>query len=147
MPATAAVVNVNVAPTALFDTLRPTAVEAIPVNVGAVVLPLLVTLVTPVEPVNATVTPVVSVKLMFSMLLTFDKVTVEPATEPVMFNVSVPAPPFNVSPVVNVALAAVAVVLGALNVSLPPPPVKLFRSVVSGQVTSRDKYLIFKEFL
>ena len=125
--------KVKVAPTALFVTARPV-VAAILVNVVATVLLLLTTLVTPVAPNKDKVAPVVSKNLMVSILETLEAVTVDPATEPVMFRVSLPPAPFKVSGVLKVAAAAVAVRLAALKTSSPAPPVKRSEPVVSGQV-------------
>jgi hypothetical protein len=114
------------------------------VNVVAVVLALLVTLVTPLEPANATVTPVASFITIFSTADTLANETVEAATEPEILSVSTPAPPLIVSPVVIVALTAVLVALGAMNASLPAVPVKDSRLVVSGQVSTVISSLINK---
>jgi len=62
--------------------------------------------------------------LIVSIPETFEAATVEAATEPEMFRVSLPRPPSKVSVVLNVAFAAVAVAFPALNVSSPEPPVK-----------------------
>ena len=123
--------KLKVAPTPLFVTARPV-VAAILLNVVAAVLLLLSTRVTPAAPNKDRVAPVVSKNLMVSIPETLEVATVVPFAEPEMFRMSFPKPPTKVSGVLNVALAAVAVVLGALKISSPLPPVKLFESVVSG---------------
>ena len=146
-PDVAAAANVNVAPTALLITPRPIPAATL-VNVVAVVLFWLFTLVTPVAPNNDNVAPVVSKKLITSIPETFATATVEAACCPEMFNVSVPSPPTKVSVVLNVAPAAVAAGLPALNVSLPDPPVNAEPEsipVVSDQVQPKKIFIYIND--
>ena len=95
VPATAAVPKVNVAPTPVFCTPRPTLVEAMLLKVVAVVDAFEVTEVMPVEPSKEVVTPARSVILTRSMPDTLERATFEAI---VAFNVSVPFPPTSESP-------------------------------------------------
>lgn len=140
VPATAAVPKVNVAPTPEFCTPRPTLVDAMLVNVVAAVDAFEVTEVMLAEPSKEVVTPTTSVMLTCSIPDTLERATFAAI---VAFKVSVPFPPFSVSPEFRVWPAAVPAALPALNVSLPAvlvvprEPTKMPDAsipVVSGQV-------------
>lgn len=118
VPATAAVAKVNVAPTPVFCTPRPTLVEAMLLKVVANVDALEVIEAMPVEPSKDVVTPAAEMSVMLTRSIpdTLERATLVAI---VAFNVSVPFPPFSESPEFRVWPAAVPAALPALNVSLP----------------------------